>query len=292
MYSCSWLSRHLCLHYRNLTSCTILPPTQRFTSYIPEPHNTEQQRTQNTLNYFIHECNHTRDISSGRDLHCRTICSSLNLVSILGDHFIRMFSTIGSLFEASLVFCVVEKPSVYTWHAVISAHVMLGEHDMALDLYGIMQQEGICSGRVTYLCILKACGNARTSWQGMLAHHQILSCGVDTDVVMGSTLIDMYSKCGALKEAQYVLDYTTDRNVVSYNALTTGCAQHGQWFLVFKICMEMESEGIKPNKVTYSSLLKACGGIGAVYEGKLIHNHIIIDGCHTDSVIVTSLVDM
>ena len=51
------------------------------------------------------------------------VCSGLDIISVLADHFIRFFSINGSLLEVSLTFCKVEKPTVYSWNAAISAYI-------------------------------------------------------------------------------------------------------------------------------------------------------------------------
>ncbi|WP_165349291.1 hypothetical protein [Enterobacter cloacae complex sp. 4DZ1-17B1] len=45
------------------------------------------------------------------------------------------------------------------------------------------------------------------------------------DIVLGTVLVDMYAKCGALEEVQKVLDELPLQNVVSWNSLIARCAQ-------------------------------------------------------------------
>ena len=51
---------------------------------------------------------------------------------------------------------------------------------------------------------------------------------LDNNVVLGTALVDMYAKCGALEKAQKVLEELPARDVSSYNALIGGYAQQGQ----------------------------------------------------------------
>ena len=67
------------------------------------------------------------------------------------------------------------------------------------------------------------------------------------------------------------------RDVVSWNALISRYSQ------VTYICLgsiqnlfeQMQNDGLSPNAITFVSLLKACGSVGAVEKGIEIHNEIM-----------------
>ena len=109
--------------------------------------------------------------------------------------------------------------------------------------------------------------------------------------------VDMYAKCGVLSKAQQVLKELHLRNVVSWNALITGYADHGQGHEALNAFDQMQSEGFCPDDVTYMCILKGCGSIGAIDKGKQIHNEIVGRGLletdiEKDIVLGTALVDM
>ena len=79
-----------------------------------------------------------------------------------------------------------------------------------------------------------------------------------------TTLLDMYAKCGALVKAQEVFDKLLERNVITWNALVAGYAQHDLGHEVLKHFEKMQSEGISPNTVTLVCILTACGSLGFV----------------------------
>ncbi|KAI5069848.1 hypothetical protein GOP47_0016149 [Adiantum capillus-veneris] len=115
----------------------------------------------------------------------------------------------------------------------------------------------------------------------------------EKDVVLGTTLVDMYAKCGALAKAAQVLSELPARNVVSWNALITGYAQQGQGEEALECFERMQHEGFPPNDVTFICILKACGSIGAADKGQQIHNQIKREGFLVKDVAVgNALVDM
>jgi hypothetical protein len=42
--------------------------------------------------------------------------------------------------------------------------------------------------------------------EGRCVHQQIVECGWDSDVFVGSSLVDMYAKCGSMEDAGSVFN--------------------------------------------------------------------------------------
>lgn len=166
------------------------------------------------------------------------------------------------------------KPTVYTWNAIISAHTKLGESERATELYHRMQQQGVRPDKVTFLCILKACGSLKAIFQGSLMHDQILQSGLESNVIIGSTLVDMYAKCGRLKEAHKVFAQLSNRDVVAWGTIIAGYAQQGDGISALELFEQMQKEDIKPSIITFSSVLKACGSIQDIDQGRRTHKQI------------------
>lgn len=245
-----------------------------------------------TIDDLLHGCIKNKDLAGGRDLHSLIVSNGPDFSSVLGDRLIRLFASCGSLLEANLAFCNIAKPNILAWQAIISAHATHGQSDRALELYHEMHQDGIQANKFIFPCILKACGSSGAIGQGKLIHGLISHSKLDSDVIVGSSLVDMYAKCGHLNEARKVFDELPNRNVVSWAAMITGYAQHGHGQSALVLFEEMQWVGVKPDKVTFLCILKACGSIGDIRQGKLIHNQIIRSELESDVVLANTIVDM
>ena len=92
-----------------------------------------------------------------------------------------------------------------------------------------MQRKGLCPDAVSFVCILKAAGSARAIDEGKKIHKEIVNRGfLPEDITLGTSLVDMYAKCGVVVKAQQVLNELPVKNVVTWNALIEGYAQYGQ----------------------------------------------------------------
>ncbi|KAI5058928.1 hypothetical protein GOP47_0025247 [Adiantum capillus-veneris] len=233
-----------------------------------------------------------KDIQAARNIESLLSCAGFYNVSVLADHLIRLFALCGSLSEANSVFEKVPKPSVYTWNSIISAHVKLREDEKALALLEAMQVQGTRPDGVTFSCLIKACGSLRAVHMGKLLHFHILESGCDAHVITESTLVDFYAKCGYLQEARKIFDGMEERDVVTWGTIIAAYTQHGDGFSALELFHEMQLANIKPSMVVFSSVLKSCGSIQALQQGRLIHEQIRSSGFLLDVVVGSSLVDM
>ena len=132
-----------------------------------------------------------------------------------------------------------------------------------------MQEEGILADAITFIFILKACGIVGAIDKGKQIHEEIVNRNLlGKDAILGTALVDMYAKCGALDKAQEVFSQLQVQDVVSWSALMAGYAQLGQANLVSDLCRKMTLEHIVPDAVTFTILLAICSHIGLLKEGE------------------------
>ena len=106
--------------------------------------------------------------------------------------------------------------------------------------------------------------------KGEQIYDEILRKGLlGKDVILGTMLVDMYAKSGALARAKVVLDKLPIRDVVSWSTLISRYAQHGLGKVALYCFEWMQHEGISPTAMTFLSVLNACSHSGLVYEGEV-----------------------
>ena len=88
------------------------------------------------------------------------------------------------------------------------------------------------------------------------------------ELILGTTLVDMYAKCGMLRKAQEVFEKLPLRDEVSWNVLMAGYAQLGESKRVLNLFRAMRLEGNMPDLVTFLVLLNACNHGGLVGVGR------------------------
>lgn len=91
--------------------------------------------------------------------------------------------------------------------------------------------------------------------------------GLEDDVIVGTCIIDMYCKCGRVEMARKAFSCMKEKNVRSWTALISGFGMHGRAKEALEVFYNMIRAGVKPNYITFVSVLAACSHGGLVQEG-------------------------
>eukprot|EP00250_Pteridium_aquilinum_P017134 c23471_g3_i1 orf=467-3109(-) len=241
---------------------------------------------------LLKACGKMGSLEQGENLHALILKNQLESNEAIGNALVDMYAKCSKLDLAQRVFYELPNRSVVSWGALISGYCENGCGLRALELFERMQQEHINPDRVIFLCALKACASLESIASGLQIHRLVIESGLENDVMVGNALLDMYAKCGRLEEARKVFDRLRNLDVVSCNTMIAANLQNGQSFCALEILELMGCKGIKADKVTFLSSLKACGSIGAIGQAKLIHEQIMRDALESDIVVGTTLVDM
>ena len=128
-----------------------------------------------------------------------------------------------------------------------------------------MENEGLSPNVITLSCILKACGGIGAFYHGHEIHSKVIIQGWESDLCVGSSLVDMYANCGLFEESQLVFDKVLNPNVMAWSSLIALYTQLGESEIVCITFDRMVEGGIKPDLVTLLSVLNACNHGGQMY---------------------------
>ncbi|KAI5078178.1 hypothetical protein GOP47_0008002, partial [Adiantum capillus-veneris] len=246
-----------------------------------------------TFLFVLKACGSLCSVNCIRQAHNDIISKDFDADVVLCNLLIDTYAKCGSLQEARCVFDMLHPHTdVVSWSSMISGYAQHGHGLVALDLYEEMQQEGVQPESTTYVSILKACGAVGAIHEGRQIHEQISIHGLLADVVLGGTLVDMYVKCGKVKEARVVFDSLPFCDEVSWSTMIAGYIQHGHGFPALDLFGDMQRKNLKADRATHLCVLKACGLVGALQEGRLAHEQIIEGHLDREVAIKNALVDM
>jgi pentatricopeptide repeat protein len=248
-----------------------------------------------TISCILKACGAIGCIQKGKRIHAKIVKGgSLMKDQLFDTALIDMYAKCGELIEAKKIFCTLQSRSVVSWTTLISGYIQHGHYEDALNSCELMQQEGFSPNSVTFLCILKACACIGAINKGKQIHKEIVRQGLlGKDAFLGNTLVDMYAKCGAFAKAVEVFTKLPIRNVVSWNAIIAGYVQYGYGEEALDHFEQMQHERISPNAITMVCILKACGIVGAIDKGRLIHLNVTREqSLEKDVLVGNALLDM
>ena len=205
----------------------------------------------------------------GRSLHCYAIKSSMEENISVANSLIDMYGKNGDLSLAWRIFSGVQK-DIVTWNTMISCHNHNEHFAKAIDLFDKMISENMIPNSATLVIVLSACSHLALLEKGENVHRHIKERGLEINLPLGTALVDMYAKCGQLEQSRNIFDSMVEKDVVSWNVMISGYGIYGHGESAIDMFQEMENTNVKPNEVTFLSLLSACNHSGLVEEGKFL----------------------
>ncbi|KAF8664045.1 hypothetical protein HU200_054952 [Digitaria exilis] len=103
---------------------------------------------------------------------------------------------------------------------------------------------------------------------GRSVHAAAARRGFEPFLSVGNSLVSMYAKTGALRDARTVFDAMPARCTITWTAMIVGHAQNGRGRQSLDIYTDMVRSGCRPDYVTFIGLLFACSHSGLVDAGR------------------------
>ncbi|XP_073145070.1 pentatricopeptide repeat-containing protein At3g26782, mitochondrial [Henckelia pumila] len=194
--------------------------------------------------------------------------SGLDSVLVVGNTLIEAFAKCGSVEFSRKVFDDMEERDLISWNSMIAVCVQNGLAAEAIEVFRLMVTSADLEyNAVTLSTVLFSCANSGALQIGKCVHDQVIKRNLENDVYVGTSIIDMYSKCGRVNMARRAFDRMNEKNVKSWSAMVAGYGMHGQAKEALEVFSGMIRAGVKPNSISFVSVLSACCHGGLVDEG-------------------------
>ncbi|XP_024522766.1 pentatricopeptide repeat-containing protein At2g13600 isoform X1 [Selaginella moellendorffii] len=239
-------------------------------------------------------CSSLVDVETGRMIHESAVETGYVSSLVVGSSLVNMYGKCGRAKAAEFIFWKMPRRNIVSWTAMISAYSSNGHWSQAITLFSKMDLEGVELGKVTFVAALDACGSGAALETGRLIHSSIEDRNdvSQTEVVLGTCIIDMYGKCKSPREARLVFDKMPEKNVITWTAMIAGYAQNGHGKEGVALYRAMDLHGEQPNFITFVSALDACSLIPSIASGRIIHEGIPSELQRSNVIVSTAIVTM
>ncbi|KAF7808583.1 putative pentatricopeptide repeat-containing protein [Senna tora] len=198
----------------------------------------------------------------------------------------------GKIDSVRKVFEMMPIKDIVSWNTVIAGNAQNGMYEEALTMVRKMGNANLKPDTFTLSSILPIFSEYADIIKGKEIHSYAIRNGLDADVFIGSSLIDMYAKCTQVEHSLRVFHLLPKRDAISWNSIIAGCVQNGQFDQGLWLFRQMLKEKVKPMPVSFSSVIPACAYLTTLNFGKQLHGYIMRIGFDDNKFIASSLVDM
>ncbi|KAF3450532.1 hypothetical protein FNV43_RR06617 [Rhamnella rubrinervis] len=226
--------------------------------------------TSTTLVCALTACANLLALHLGVQIHGQIIKLGYCFDNFLSASLITFYANCKQIENACRVFEVSLHKNVAVWTALLTGYGSNCKHESALKAFGDMIRVGVLPNQSSFTSALNACCRLEALDRGKEIHSLAFKLGLETDVFVGNSLIVMYSKCGFVNDGVAAFKRIGTKNIVSWNAVIMGCAQHGCGMWVLVLFNRMIRVAMNPDEITFTGLLSACCHSGMLQKGRHI----------------------
>ncbi|MQM21559.1 hypothetical protein Taro_054601 [Colocasia esculenta] len=172
-------------------------------------------------------------------------------------------------FEACLrFFNEMPQRNIFSWNGLFGGYVRHELFTEALCAFNSMlKASDIKPNDATLVMVLSACSKVGAIYLGRWIHIYAANNGFMENLYVVNGLIDMYAKCGSIRNAIELFNMTKTKDIITWNIIIGGLAMHGQGSEALNLFEEMKVKGVAPDGVTFVRILFACSHMGLVQRG-------------------------
>ncbi|XP_042063879.1 pentatricopeptide repeat-containing protein At1g43980, mitochondrial-like isoform X2 [Salvia splendens] len=245
-----------------------------------------------------HRFHHTVSFFSGINDQCSSLKSPSNSLKLVHAQLVK----IGLNFS-----------NVYLGNRCVDLYFKSGSPKDAVKVFDDMSSKNIFSWNL-YLKVLVKCSDMATarrvfdemperdavSWNTVISgdHAKEMHCrivkkdGCYSNLVVGNSLIDMYGKLGLVDYSLAVFLSMERVDVISWNAMISGCCTSGYERFAFHQFWVMRSSGFEVDEYTVSAVLTACSNLRNLEKGKQMFCFSTKMGFHGNAVVCSAAIDL
>ncbi|KAJ8546370.1 hypothetical protein K7X08_018953 [Anisodus acutangulus] len=216
----------------------------------------------------LQACEASCNIEKGRKIHELAFQKGLERDILVSTALIDMYMSCCAPNEAIMVFDRMLNKDAVSWFTLLCGCVQNGMANKSMQIFCDMMASDIQPDATMMVKILGSCSELGVLQLTCCLHGYVIRGGFISNLFIGASLIECYAKCGSLEEAIEVFERLTDKDVVIWSSMFAGYGIHGQARESIKLFHRMVTDStVRPNKVTFLSILAACSHAGFVEEG-------------------------
>ncbi|KAK7270458.1 hypothetical protein RIF29_23613 [Crotalaria pallida] len=216
-----------------------------------------------TLSTILAACSKMKSISQTKKLHGYIIKTKADNDIAVANSLVDAYAGGGLANEAWRVISMMNYRDPITYTSLAARLNQNGDHEMGLQVINHMCDDEVKMDEFSQASFLSAAAGLGTMETGKQLHCYCVKSSFDKCNSVSNSLVHLYSKCGSMHDAYKAFKDIKEPDAVSWNGLISGLASHGYISSALSTFDDMRLTGVKPDSVTFLTLIFACshGGL-------------------------------
>ncbi|KAK4739409.1 hypothetical protein R3W88_003106 [Solanum pinnatisectum] len=245
-----------------------------------------------TLSCTLKACKGINSYSHGALVHGLVLKQGMSGSIYVSNALLDVYATCCvNMDEASAVFQEIREKNDVSWTTLIAGYTHCGDGYMGLNVFRRMLSEDGESNPFSFSIAVRACASVHSCTYGKQLHAAIAKHGLDFNLPVMNSILDMYCRCNSLNDAKQCFHEMTQRDSITWNTLIAGYEKSDPYESI-STYSRMELEGLSPNCFTFSSIIAAVANLAILSCGEQIHGRIIKRGLGGNLELDNALIDM
>ncbi|KAL4567524.1 hypothetical protein LXL04_023110 [Taraxacum kok-saghyz] len=268
----------------------------------------------NVFPSVLKSCTHLTYFNFGESVHACVIRVGLEFDVFTGNALLSMYSklqwyTAPQVFDESperithlqnpivfnqmsKVFESMQDPDVVSYNTLILGYTQSNMYNEAMMMIKEMCNINLKSDAFTLSNLLPIVAEFMDIHKGKEIHGYGVRHGFDQNKFITTGLADMYANCNMVQDSYHLFYSLPQKDIVSWCSIISTCVQNGHFDKGLTLFKQMLTSNIKPNPISFSSIIPACAHLTTLPLGQQLHGYIIRNHYDTNMFISSSLVHM
>ncbi|KAI4353484.1 hypothetical protein L6164_002430 [Bauhinia variegata] len=245
-----------------------------------------------TFPFVLKACARLLKFQLGLKIHSLVVKLGLDCDVFVNTSLVSLYAKCGYLLGARKVFDDIPDKNVVSWTAIICGYTEFGHYKEAIDLFRGSLEMGMKPDGFTLVRVSFACAQSGDLMSGQWIDRFITERGLQRNIFVATSLVDMYTKCGSMEEARCVFDGMHEKDIVCWSTMINGYASNGLPKEALDLFFQMQRENLKPDCYAMVGVLSACARLGALDLGNWASDLMNANEFFSNPVLGTALIDM
>ncbi|MQM12297.1 hypothetical protein Taro_045214 [Colocasia esculenta] len=190
-------------------------------------------------------------LKQGKEIHGYCTRNLADITGPVTNALINVYSSSNFMKGARCLFEKMCTRDIVSWNSLVAGYARHGDAVETLRLFNKLKIDNLMADELTLVAVLRACDQLAALQLGKSLHAYLIKRGFDKGVLIGTALLTI--------------------------AMVSAYGLHGKGTDAISIFRDMKANGIRADKVAFTSVLSACSHAGLLEEGKDVFNQMLCD---------------